>query len=562
MKNYILFTFLFILLFLFNGSKVAAQGSLKNKLISFQDKGGDKAPIVLLKDTIFFITQPMGAFSIHNRAERINKLLDDLLVTGKVEPDSFYLISIEPNIFVYYEEMPVLMIAPGDTTGLGLTQEELSETILLSLKESFKENIHNYSIKTITKNILYTGIIIILVAVVVFLLNILFRRIYKYLDSRKSKYFKGWTIRDYTILNSSQQFRLARSILRIIKIGVIILVIFIALPVIFTLFPATEGITRKIVQLIWEPIYKILLGIVRFVPDLITIIIIYIVFRFLIRGLKFIASEIEKNNLVLPGFYPEWAKPTFSIIRAVMYIFMFIMIFPLLPGSDSNIFQGVTVFVGLLISLGSSNAIANAVAGIVITYMRPFKVGDRIKIEDIIGTVMEKSALVTRIRTIKNEDVTIPNAKILTSYTINYSDPARETGLIIHTTITIGYDAPWRKVHELLISAASKTRGVMKDPAPFVLQISLDDFYISYQINAYINNANKVLQIKSDLHQNIQDSFNKGGIEIMSPHYRAERDGNEITIPKNWKEDELIPPQKDQPGEPDEAKKDKKPKAK
>jgi small-conductance mechanosensitive channel len=219
---------------------------------------------------------------------------------------------------------------------------------------------------------------------------------------------------------------------------------------------------------------------------------------------------------------------------------MFIMIFPFLPGSDSDIFKGVSVFVGLLISIGSSSAISNAVAGLVITYMRPFRIGDKIKIDEIIGTVMEKSALVTRIRTIKNEDITIPNSKILTSHTVNYSDPARETGLIIHTTLTIGYDAPWRTVHRLLLEAATGTKGVLKDPAPFVLQTSLDDFYISYQINAYIRDADKMLHIKSELHQNILDSFNRGGVEIMSPHYRAERDGNEVTIPKNRETDSQL----------------------
>jgi small-conductance mechanosensitive channel len=251
------------------------------------------------------------------------------------------------------------------------------------------------------------------------------------------------------------------------------------------------------------------------------------------------------------------------ITRFVLHIFMFIMIFPFLPGSDTAIFQGVSVFVGLLISIGSSSAIANAVAGLVITYMRPFKIGDRIKIDDITGDVMEKSALVTRIRTIKNEDITIPNAKILTSHTINYSAPARETGLIIHTTVTIGYDAPWRTVHSLLIEAAASTPDVLKTPPPFVLQTSLDDFYISYQVNVFVGDASRMMKIKSDLHQNIQDSFNRGGVEIMSPHYRSERDGNEVTIPKNWESGiEAFQQSMTIPSSPPDKKRGRKPKAK
>ena len=220
----------------------------------------------------------------------------------------------------------------------------------------------------------------------------------------------------------------------------------------------------------------------------------------------------------------------------MLYAFSFIIIFPYLPGSDSPIFQGVSVFVGILFSLGSSSAISNAVAGLVITYMRPFKAGDRIKIGELTGDVIEKSLLVTRIRTIKNESITIPNSTILAGHTINYTASADERGLILHTTVTIGYDVPWRKVHDLLINAAIMTDGTLNDEQrkPFVLQTSLDDFYVAYQINVYTDQSHRIAQIYSDLHQHIQDKFNEGGVEIMSPHYRAARDGNAIAIPPDY----------------------------
>jgi len=210
------------------------------------------------------------------------------------------------------------------------------------------------------------------------------------------------------------------------------------------------------------------------------------------------------------------------------------MIFPYLPGSDSDIFKGVSVFIGILFSLGSSSAIANMVAGLVITYMRPFKINDRIKIGEITGDVIEKTLLVTRLRTIKNEIITIPNSSILTGNTTNYSSEANTQGLIIHTTVTIGYDVPWRIMHEALIEAALKTEMVLKDPKPFVLQTALEDFYVAYQINAYIKETSKQAIIYSNLHQNIQDVCNEHGIEILSPHYRAARDGNKTTIPDDY----------------------------
>ena len=213
---------------------------------------------------------------------------------------------------------------------------------------------------------------------------------------------------------------------------------------------------------------------------------------------------------------------------------MIIVVFPYLPGSDSKVFQGVSVFLGFLFTFGSAGSLSNIMAGIVLTYMRLFKIGDRVKIGEIVGDIIEKSLLVTRIRTTKNEIISIPNSSVLNSHTINYSSDTVDNGLILHTTVTIGYDVPWKDMHQALIDAALRTDLILKEPKPFVLQTSLEDFYVSYQINAYTKDANKQAAIYSQLHSNIQDCCNEVGIEILSPHYRAARDGNRTTIPENY----------------------------
>jgi small-conductance mechanosensitive channel len=273
-------------------------------------------------------------------------------------------------------------------------------------------------------------------------------------------------------------------------------------------------------------------AIVGYIPEMITIVVIVAITRYVVQILKFMAEQVETGKLEFPGFYLDWAKPTFNLLRVLLYAFSFVMIFPYLPGSDSPVFRGVSVFLGVLFSLGSSSAIGNLVAGLVITYMRPFKIGDRVKIGEVTGEIIEKTMLVTRLRTIKNEDITIPNASILNGHTINYSTPSEETqGLILHT---LGYDVPWKLVHEVLIAAAIKIEEVKKKPKPFVLQTSLDDFYVSYQVNLYTKFPEKSAVIYSNLHANIQDRCNEAGIEILSPHYRAARDGNMTTIPENY----------------------------
>lgn len=248
----------------------------------------------------------------------------------------------------------------------------------------------------------------------------------------------------------------------------------------------------------------------------------------------FFAREIDQENLKIAGFYRDWALPTFNIARFLLYVFMFIVIFPYLPGSKSPIFQGVSVFLGILFSLGSSSAISNVVAGLVITYMRPFRIGDRVKIGDITGDVIEKSMLVTRIRTTKNEDITVPNSSVLSGHTINFTTSSQDLGLILNTTVTIGYDVDWRQVNALLIAAAKVTNGIIAEKPPFVFQTSLDDFYVSYQLNAYTKESHRMSAIYSDLHRNILDQFNEAGVEIMSPVYEAGRDGNKVTIPDKY----------------------------
>jgi small-conductance mechanosensitive channel len=206
----------------------------------------------------------------------------------------------------------------------------------------------------------------------------------------------------------------------------------------------------------------------------------------------------------------------------LLWAFTVAIIYPYLPGSESRIFQGVSVFVGILFSLGSSSAIGNLVAGLVVTYMRPFKIGDRIKINDAVGFVVEKTLMVVRIKTHKNEYVTFPNMMILTSSITNYntSTDEDEEGLILYATITFGYSTPWETVHEVLINAALETDHVLKRPKPFVLQTKMDDFYCNYQINLYTKEIDDVPKIYSELYENIQNGFHERGIDMTAAHYR------------------------------------------
>jgi small-conductance mechanosensitive channel len=289
--------------------------------------------------------------------------------------------------------------------------------------------------------------------------------------------------------------------------------------IIFSIFPQTEDLAMHLFSYILNPLKKIGINLLNYIPNVFTILVIWLIIRYIIRGIKYLSDEIADERLKVTGFYSDWAKPTYNIVRFLLYAFMIVLIYPYLPNSQSKVFQGVSVFLGLIVSFGSSSANGNLIAGMIITYMRSFKISDRIKMNNIVGNVIEKTPFVTRILTIKNEIVTIPNSTIMGSQITNLSESARTRGLNIYLNVTCGYETPWREVHRLLLDAADATPDVMKLPHPYVLEDGFDDFNVVYQVNVFISDANKTTRISSDLRQNIQDKFKEAGISILSPHY-------------------------------------------
>jgi small-conductance mechanosensitive channel len=318
------------------------------------------------------------------------------------------------------------------------------------------------------------------------------------------------------------------------KIIAYLIIFYLFIPIFFSYFPQTRKFVLEYLDFFVAPFKTIFNGIIAFVPNVIFITITFYVVRYFLKLVRMVFFEIQTGRISFTGFHKDWAQPTFKLSRFLIIVIAVVMVSPYLPGFGSPAFQGLSVFFGILLSLGSTAAIANIVAGAALTYMRPFNVGDRVKIADTMGDVVEKTLLVTRIRTIKNVEVTIPNSMVLGSHMINFSTEAKEGRLILFTAVTIGYDVPWRQVQELLIGAARATNGIVSEPAPFVLQTSLNDFSVTYELNVYTADAQHLLRIQSELHANIQDKFNEAGVEIMSPTYSALRDGNQATIPEDY----------------------------
>lgn len=493
-------------------------------------------PVVLGEDTIRLIYTNLGTFTAADRAELTS---EKLLEVAAIFIPSIDTLSVYPNEQVWevaFRNRVITTVTIADSMWVAGNQSTMAHDYSKKMTQAIVQYKEMTSVMTILKQIGLSLLVVVLCYLSIRVINRAFRgRVNRFLLGKMGTWFVGWKIREYEFMDSKRQVRFVLFSIQIVRWTLIIFLLYIVLPILFSIFPITQRLASTLFSWIVDPAKSIFWAIVKYLPNLFVILIIWITLKYAIRGLKFLMSEVENGRLRIPGFYADWSQTTFNILRLLLCAFGFVMIFPYLPGSDSDIFKGVSVFLGLIVSLGSSSAIANLVAGIVITYMRPFKIGEHIKIGDITGDVFEKTPFVTRIKTHKLEIVTIPNSNILSSTVVNYSTMTADSGVIFHTTITIGYDAPWRLVHQMMIQAALRSDYILKDPAPFVLQTSLDDFYVSYQLCAYTRNPEKQATIYSELHYNIQDVFNENGVEIASPHYRAQRDGNQTTMPEKYR---------------------------
>lgn len=480
-------------------------------------------PVVVDKDTLFRIFTARGGHSAADRAESTGEIIEKIGNDRRLRRDSVYLLDNETYIDIMYGDKVIVSVTDMDALWHNTTPLKLAQTYMPIISDKIQLLKAENSFWQLVKRGALFLLVICVQYLLVKLINWLFRRLRKEIVRFKHQKLKPIVVRHYELLDTDRLAHILVVASNFLRYAILLLLFILTVPILFSIFPQTENLAMKILHYILDPVKMVVKGVLEYIPNLFMIAVIWYAVRYIVKGLRYISKEIQDEKLKISGFYSDWAEPTFNIIRFLLYAFMIAMIYPYLPGSESGVFQGISVFVGLIVSLGSSTVISNFISGFVITYMRPFKKGDFIKVNDTIGNVIEKSPFVTRIRTIKNEVVTIPNSHIMSSNTVNYSASARQYGLIIHTMLTMGYDVPWRKVHELMINSALNTKGVLAQPEPFVLETELNDNYMCYQINAYIKNADEMPEIMSDLLQNIQDAFNKAGIELFAPHHFTSR---------------------------------------
>jgi small-conductance mechanosensitive channel len=481
---------------------------------------------------ILAVYEPVGGYTPEERAKRI---AGRIIATAKskVAVEDIRVEAREYWTEILAENELIMALTDIDAKKAGKPRAQLANEYAGNIRQTVITYRREHTWRALLWAILYTVLATLVLAGLGFALRRL-RLIFRELSLR-------W-LEGRTRVKEKSAFHLAVTYVgtTVVALGAIVrwtimLALFeIYLTVVLSFFAATRSISMAVTQWLFSALSSLGVSALAYLPNLMVIAVIIFIGSQLLRLVNVVFTEVGRGSIKIIGFYPDWAEPTAKLVRILIVVLLLVIIFPYLPGSKSPAFQGISIFVGVLLSLGSSSAVANAIAGIILTYMRSFLVGDWVKIGDTMGEVVEKNMLVTRVLTMKKEIITIPNATVMGGSVTNYTLEAKKAGVIFHTTATIGYDAPWRTVHRLLIEAAQETKDVLHDPAPFVLQTALNDFYVAYELNAYTDKPLHMQFIYSELHQNIQDKFNEAGVEICSPHFSALRDGNTIAIPENY----------------------------
>ena len=503
------------------------------------------SPVVMDGKELFRINVRVGAFTPEERAKAVSEKLIEIAQDYSFDINALQVNTGEDASDIILNDKIILTITEKDAQAEQLTRDNLTQERVDLLKSALTKYREERSSTNIALNIIYAVFLTVALFSCFSLVNKALALVHSKLTAYCiARYHYAFKIQKFEILSKKQVLSIIDYFIRILGYVSKLSILYFYLYTLLSIFPATWQYAKQLLDYISTPLTMVAQICIEYLPNLFIIAFIIFLSHYILKLIMLLFRQIKKGTIQLSGFYIEWCDPTYKIIRFLVVVLTLICIFPYIPGSRSPIFQGMSVLVGILVSLGSTSLLSNIIAGISLTYTRAFTVGDRIQIGDHIGDVLEKSLLVTQIRTIKNVDISIPNSVILNSSIINYSRSSKETetNLILNTQVTIGYDVPWRTVHELLISAAVKTPHILVDPRPFVFQTSLDDFYVSYQINAYTNTPHRMANIYSDLHQNIQDAFNIANVEIMSPHYTSIRDGNQSTIPQENLPNDFIAP--------------------
>jgi small-conductance mechanosensitive channel len=491
------------------------------------------APVVIDGETLFRV-RGISSYPPERRASEIGARIRDAARDPRASPAAVQVVEAEGRSSIVLGPRVILDVFDEDARVERFDRPTLARAYSIRVGEALTAYRESRTVRALVVNTLYAvGATVVLVGL---LLGIRggFRRLQGALERRHRARPGGIRVQAVDVLHASRVLNVLLATLRAVRALVVLAVLFAYLDFVLELYPWTRQLARRLLSLVLDPLAALGTGLLDAVPGLVFIAVLALLARLALRVLSLLFAGLENGALVIAGFDRDWAWPTYRLVRVLLIAFAVVVAYPHIPGSGSEAFKGVSLVLGVMFSLGSTAAIGNIVAGYSLTYRRAFKVGDRVKVDEHVGDVVAVRLLVTHLRSPKNEEIVVPNARILREDIVNYSTLAREQGLILHTTVGIGYATPWRQVEAMLLEAAKRTPGLLQEPAPFVLVRALGDVSITYEINAYSRDPQAMNRQYAALHRNILDVFNEFGVQIMTPGYEGDPPEPKVVARERW----------------------------
>jgi small-conductance mechanosensitive channel len=509
------------------------------KAVEAQPAPAAEAPVAMAPVTVdgipLFRVRGVTSYPAESRARLIEERVVEAARDGAIAPESVTVVPGEAALRIVAGTRTLMFVADADAVIEGVSPAVLAATHVVRLRQAIADYRSARARPALMLAAWRTLVATALMAAVLLLVAWLWRRLDAILQRRVQARIHSVGIQSFEVVRADQIRGAVDNVRRGLRAIVFVVATLVYASYVLALWPWTRGLSHGAAGLVVDPLLVLGSGLVANIPRLGFLVVLFVMIRLILRVIRMFFEAIASGGVTLANFDAEWAQPTYKIVRLAIVALGVIVAYPYIPGSESDAFKGVSLFVGIVFSLGSSSAIANIIAGYMMTYRRAFKVGDRIRIGDSTGDVILARLQVTHLRSVKNEEIVIPNSQILGQEVINYSSLAREGGgLLLHSEVAIGYDTPWRQVEALLLLAAARTHGLGHEPVPFVLVKRLGEFSIVYEVNVPCVEIAAMGRLYSALHQNILDVFNEYGVQIMVPAYEGDPPEPKLVAPANW----------------------------
>jgi small-conductance mechanosensitive channel len=489
---------------------------------------------VMLDGRVLFRVRGVSVYPAEQRADAIAERIEALAADTATPTTALRMVETEHSIDIMVGEQRIVSVFDVDARLEGLTRKLLAQAVMTRIGAAVQAYREERKPERLLYNTLYALAATVLVVGLLLAIHWAFRRIRASIEQRSQARIQKLEAQSLKLVRAEQLRIALHRTLQTVSALVVIVFLYVYLQYVLSLYPWTRQLAERLLTLLLDPLATMGTALLAAVPNLMFLAILVVVTRYLLKLTRLFFETVEQGTVTIAGFEREWSPPTYRIIRLLIIAFAVVVAYPYIPGSDSAAFRGVSIFLGVIFSLGSSSIIANLIAGYTMTYRRTFRVGDRIRVSDFIGDVTDVRLMVTHLRSLKNEEIIVPNSLILNSHVINYSSLARQQGLILHTTVGIGYETPWRQVEAMLLMAAERTPGLLRQPSPFVLQQALGDFCVTYELNAYCDEPVAMYRLYTELHRNILDVFNEYNVQIMTPAYEMDPEQPKVVPKEQW----------------------------